>query len=123
MLYEIKSISKSEDGLKRRWFFDTTMDLLIWLDAADRVVGIQLCYDKDKSPRAVTWFQKEGYQHNSVDLGEDKRGRRGGSPIMGSDDVFDAPMVAEQFKKLGENIDPAIYEITYEKLLEYNTNA
>ncbi|MCG8614753.1 MAG: hypothetical protein MI802_00945 [Desulfobacterales bacterium] len=123
MLYEIKNISKSEEGLKRRWFFDTTMDLLIWLDASDQVVGIQLCYDKEKSSRALTWFQKEGYRHNKVDLGDEKRGRRGGSPILGSDDLFDASTIAGQFKRLGANIDSEIYEITYEKLLAYNTDA
>ena len=42
---------------KKRWFFDHEIDLLIWLNADNEIVGFQLCYDKLNNPHALTWFK------------------------------------------------------------------
>lgn len=40
MLYEIKNIRQYEGEQKRRWFFDREIDLTVWFDESDDIVGV-----------------------------------------------------------------------------------
>lgn len=119
MLYEIKNVEQREAYLRRRWFFDHQVDLLVWLDPKEEIHGFQLCYDKDDNPHALTWFEDKGYGHNKVDESDDSLGRRRGSPILVADGVFESDRVAKIFKELSNDIEERISKFVYDKIIEY----
>ena len=119
MLYEINKIDQKEEPLKRRWFFDHQLDLLVWLDRNDEIHGFQLCYDKDDNSHALTWFEDKGFGHNKVDEADDSLGRWRGSPILVSDGVFEADRIAKIFREKSTNIEDRISRFVYEKIVEY----
>ena len=118
MLLEIRDVRQFEDDDFRRWFMDEFFDLIVWYDERNRITGFQLCYDKDRRERALTWRSNRGYSHTGVDDGE-RPGSSKMSPILAADGVFDSASVAERFKKESERIDPAVVAFVYEKVTQY----
>lgn len=118
MLREIKDVRQIKDEPHRRWFTDEHFDLVIWDEEAD-IVGFQLCYDKAKDERAVTWKLESGFSHNAVDGGEDRTGRYKASPILLADGGFDAQRVAAVFHDQRGAMDTKSSDFIYLKLLEY----
>src|SRR5438309_10513940 len=55
---------------RRRWFASADLDLIVWFDDADSPIAFQLCYDKLRSERALTWKPDTGFVHMVVDSGE-----------------------------------------------------
>jgi hypothetical protein len=86
MLHQIKDVGQIKGEPHCRWFTDEHFALVIW----DEIVGFQLCYDKSRSERAITWKAGSGFSHNAVDGGEDRAARYKGSPILVADGVVDA---------------------------------
>jgi hypothetical protein len=119
MLYEIRNIDQKEKNLKRKWFYDYDLDLLIWLDRKNEIYGFQLCYDKDDNPHALTWFVDKGFFHNKIDEGDNKIGRRRGSPLLIANGVFDSERIANYFKMNSHDIEAKIAKFVYDKILEY----
>lgn len=123
MLNEIKNIKQYDEEPQRRWFFDPSMDLLIWSDEAENIVGFQLTYDRPSNPKALTWWQESGYVHNRVDDGEclDTVIHKG-TTILLSDDVFDIQKVARLFEKESGDIDSNVSDFVFEKITNYTEN-
>ena len=122
MLYEIKSIRQYEGESRRRWFFDNEVDLTVWVDEPDGIVGFQLCYDKIKSHHALTWRRDSGYSHNRVDDGEsrDSVGRFKGTPILFMNGEFDRQRIADSFAQKSQDIPKRISRFVYEKIATYS---
>lgn len=120
VLYEIEKIKSYENEPKRRWFFNHDIDLTVWFDDSDRIIGFQLCYDKPGNPHAVTWWEKSGYHHHEVDDGE-KTGvlSSKGIPILLADGVFEKDKIAGLFFEKSREIDPAISTFVHDRLLHY----
>ena len=122
MFREIPKLRQNPDEPKRRWFYDSNaeMDLIVWLDTASEVLSFQLFYKKAKGSQcALTWRRQTGFTHDKVDDGEGRPGKHKATPVLFPDGSFDARGVAVRFKNAGENIDPAISDFVYHKLLEY----
>ncbi len=51
---------------------DDYFDLIVWYAADESAHGFQLCYDKLRNERAVTWIRDEGIRHDRVDSGESR---------------------------------------------------
>jgi len=120
MLYEIKRIDQKDPGLKRRWFYDEQMDLLVWFDEEEKIAGFQLSYDKLTNPHTLTWFKNKGYRHNILDIERNKIGRRKGIPILLlPNGLFEKDKVAEDFKKNSTDIDNQVSKFVYNKILSY----
>jgi hypothetical protein len=117
MLYEIKNVQQEEGGPFCRWFADREFDLFVWYNPDDTFYGFQLCYQKDKDEKALTWKEKSGFVHEKVDIGS--RERSNVTPILVSDGVFPKNRVAELFQKKSEEIDPVIARFVYKKILEF----
>ena len=84
---------------QRRWFSSSDLDLIVWCDAAGAPVAFQLCYDKGRRERALTWEPGTGLVQSAVDDGEFNVGMRyKATPILGPDGPLDIPRVAERFK-------------------------
>jgi hypothetical protein len=117
MLHEIKDVRQIRDEPHRRWFADEQFDLVIW-DEENDIVGFQLCYDKSRDERAITWKLESGFSHNAVDGGEDRAGRYKGTPILTADGSFDAERVAAVFLGHSGALDAKSSDFIYLKLLE-----
>ncbi|MBN2531619.1 MAG: hypothetical protein JXB88_01940 [Spirochaetales bacterium] len=117
MLKEIINVKQYETEGYRRWFSDDFFDLIIWYEDK-KIVGFQLCYDKQGLERSLTWLKDKGFSHNKIDDGE-KPGHSKMTPILVADGIFEKEKIAEAFKKASKNIDPVISSFVYSKLIEY----
>lgn len=82
----------------RRWFSSAELDLIVWCDGGGAPVAFQLCYDKGRSERALTWEPDTGLVHSAVDDGEFEIGMRyKATPVLEPDGPLDVPRVAERF--------------------------
>ena len=124
MLREHTNVSQIEGEPRRRWFADDYFDLIVWFDESDDIFGFQLCYDKSRNERALTWFEDTGYMHHRVDDGEHTIDIiRKATPILVSDGIFDHIEIAGLFKEQSTKIEERIYHFVYEKISQFQKNA
>lgn len=118
MLSEIRNARQVAAEGFRRWFTDEYFDLIVWYNDDGRLIGFQLCYDKEERERALTWTRARGFQHDRVDSGE-VPGHSKMTPIIVADGAFDAAPVAERFRVASAAIEPGIAEFVFETLRVY----
>ncbi len=118
MLSEIRNPRQVPAEGFRRWFTDEYFDLIVWYNDDGRLIGFQLCYDKEERERVVTWTLAHGFQHDRIDSGE-VPGRAKMTPIIVADGAFNAAPIAERFKEASANIEPGIASFVSERLNEY----
>jgi hypothetical protein len=118
MLQEMK-VKQVEGDLKRRWFADDYFDLIVWLDDGGSIHGFQLCYDKQRDERAMTWTRDHGYAHNRIDSGEDLP-TENRSPILVADGVFQKDDIGSRFEKSSEGLEPEIRDLVLEKVRAFS---
>ncbi len=116
---EVRNVRQIAGESKRRWFTDGDMDLTVWLNDRQEIVGFQLCYDKSAAERALTWKQASGFLHNRVDDGEGRPGRHKGTPILIPDGLFKVEKIAGQFLSKSRHLEPELSTFVYHRLLEY----
>ncbi len=119
MLAEVRGVRQIEKEGFRRWFGDSFFDLIVWFEEGDSISGFQLCYDKSKKERALTWRRQGGYIHEKIDDGEIP-GRMKMTPILVPDGAFAKDTIAERFRREAENIDAEIRDLVYQKLLAFD---
>jgi hypothetical protein len=118
VLTEIHNARQIEGEGFRRWFTDDYFDLIVWYDEEKRLVGFQLCYDKQRRERALTWTREHGFQHNRIDAGETP-GHSKMTPIIVADGVFSRDPIAERFRASSDGIEPDIARFVLEALMRY----
>ena len=124
MLKEHTNVRQIKDEPRRRWFADDYFDLIVWVDERHDIVGFQLCYDKSRHERALTWFKHTGYMHHRVDDGEHTIDMfRKATPILISDGSFDHKKIASLFKEQSTEIEQKISKFVYEKISQFQKNA
>jgi hypothetical protein len=119
MLKEIRDVRQIPGDARRRVFSSGGLDLTVWFDDRNGIVGFELCYDKEKNERAVRWSRVEGFLHQKVDDGENRPGRYNSTPILVPDGVFPAQKTSRLFKENSRDIDQSIADFVYRMLLEY----
>jgi len=119
MLHEITHLRQTNRSLKKRWFNSVDMDLFVWYhDSAP--VKFQLSYNKQNEERAISWDFHHGFQHYRIDSGESYPHQYKRTPIM-----FDfcnqenLPELARNFLAASENIDIAVADFIYARLMAY----
>jgi len=95
---------------RRRWFSSPDLDLIVWLDDAEALIGFQLCYDKTRGERALTWRADRGYDHSAVDDGEVRPTQYKGTPILVADGHLDRVRVFELFREASDGVPRRIRE-------------
>jgi len=118
MLCEIRNPRQIAAEGFRRWFTDEYFDLIVWYNDDGRLIGFQLCYDKEERERALTWTLARGFQHDMVDAGE-VPGHSKMTPIIVADGAFNAAPVARRFREASASIEPGIASFVYERLSAY----
>ena len=114
MLYELKGVERHKGEPKRKWFVDDEIDLCVWFDEQDNIIGFQQVYDKSIDIHALTWHDKKGFSHNRV---VDDHWHLPNTLV--ADGLFENDRVATLFKNQAKEIDSELYDFVYKKLLEY----
>lgn len=117
----LKECSASEtEKESRRWFTDEHLDLIVWTEpGGGSIAGFQLCYDKGRQERALTWIKNRGYAHERVDDGEDTPSKNS-TPILLPDGACPIGELADIFSRKSTAIDPSIRSFIMQKLAEYH---
>jgi hypothetical protein len=120
MLKEWQSVRQVPEDGYRRWFTDHDFDLIIWYpdEKQKEITGFQLCYDKSRHERALTWKKSEGYLHNKVDDGDITFGNKR-TPILVPDGVFAREKVRDLFLKAAKEVDSDIVSFVVAKLEKF----
>ena len=122
MLYELTEVRQVPDEGFRRWFRDGYFDLIVWYDAdasgnpVGEPTGFQLCYDRGRRERAVTWRRTGTFVHERVDDGEVLGPKR--TPVMQSAGAFDATGMVARFERESYRIDNAVVQLVRSVLSE-----
>lgn len=118
-LRELPDARQVEGEPKRRWFSSPDLDLIVWLDAADAPVGFQLCYDKTRGERALTWRAERGYDHAAVDDGEHGPAQYKRTPILVADGHFNRERVQAIFMEASESVPEGIRNFVTDRIHVY----
>jgi hypothetical protein len=102
----------------RRWFAAHGLDLIVWVDEADQIVGFQLCYEKKHKEFALTWKRHQGFNHSAVDAGE-QLPTRNNTPILVPDGAFDPEFVTGLFERASDNVPEPIRSLVVGALRRY----
>ena len=106
------------DDVPRRWFADETFELIVWFDEHGRIFGFQLCYNRTRLERALTWTAKGGYAHNRVDDGEASPVRNRTPILLTQEEVAECTGL-ERFRAACTDIDPLISDFVEERVQAY----
>lgn len=118
MLREITAIRQNSSEQQRRWFTDADMDLFVWF--CDQVpAGFQLSYGKGGIEDSISWKRDTGFSHHWVDDGENRHGRYKMTPIMLGQPALNIRQIARSFLAASEDLDPALADFIYARLLEH----
>jgi hypothetical protein len=119
MLKEAKHVMQVPGEPRRRWFDDDYFDLIVWFEPGDEFFGFQLCYDRERKPRALTWTQKHGYKHTGIDTGEHVTGNSKSAPVLVADGLFDTNAVAKKLEAAAREMPHEIAVFVLEKVRAY----
>ncbi len=116
MLAERRNVRQIPGEGFRRWFTDEYFDLIVWYDSERlRITGFQLCYDRLRNERALTWTERYGFSHTGIDDGQ-VPGSHPASPVLTADGFFDGERVLDRFRSSCREIDPDVAEFVRERL-------
>ena len=118
-LNEVREFRWTRSEPQRRWFRSDDLDLIVWCDEAGMPRGFQLCYDKPRSRRALTWLPELGFLHAALDDGDDVDSRHEQTRILVGHGHFDAKRVSERFAGATAQIPPEIAGFVDAKLRQH----
>jgi hypothetical protein len=102
----------------RRWISDDYFDLMVWYTPGDAIHGFQLCYDKPRWERALTWLSDRGFSHMEVDSGEDDP-HTNRAPVLVPDGSFPAETVLAEFARRATALPRDLRKLVTEKISEF----
>ena len=123
VLIEIPNASQVPGEPQRRWFTSDDLDLVVWCDESGRPSAFQLCYDKGRSERALTWKPDRGFSHVAVDDGERVRGKHKATPILLGEAPLSATLITERFAHASTGLPAAFVEFVSARLAELPDHA
>ena len=101
----------------RRWFSSADLDLIVWCDAGGAPVAFQLCYDKGRNERALTWEPSTGLSQSTVDDGESEPGLRyKATPVLAPDGALEVRRVAAHFDAASAGVPGEISDFVRKRL-------
>ena len=115
MLREVKSRERSAAG-DGRWFADDFFELIVWLDERSTVESFQLCYDRGRRERALTWSRGKGLRHDSVDDGESSA-LKNQTPLYREGGEFDRADVLRRFQSASVLLPGSIAACVADKIV------
>lgn len=116
MLVELKDARQIHGEPIRRWFMSPAMDLIIWHDEHMKPIGFQLCYDKGRHEKAITWHQGGELVHSAIHAGEDTGLKHKESPILVGDGSPDFVYIKEHFTEQSGKLPPEVARLVLSAL-------
>ena len=115
-----ENVRKTDEGQepRRRWSSDEYFDPVVWQASGDGIVGFQLCYDKVRTERAVSWTRSRGYGHFRVESGEDTPVKNMTPVLVSAEAPAKDPLLA-RFSEASRTLDPIIRDFILQRLREY----
>ena len=107
-LREVVDVRQIPGEARRRWFASDDLDLIVWSEPSGEPHAFQLCYDKPRAERALTWRPGEGLRHMIVDDGEGVDFKWKGTPILLPDGAFDPDRLRQRFLEASPGLPPEI---------------
>jgi len=101
----------------RRWFADDFFELIVWADERSNLEGFQLCYDRGRCERALTWTKANGLQHDVVDDGESSP-LKNQTPLFQKGGEFDRADILRRFQSASAFLPRTIAEFVENKIGE-----
>lgn len=119
MLQEFHRVTQEPGGQgRRRWFQGSGFELVVWLDAAERLEGFQICYVGTlQREHALTWRRLGGFAHNRVDTG-DTRPDKNLTPILVPDGAVPWDRLRREFAECSEGMEEALRDFVTARLAE-----
>ncbi len=117
MLKEIKNTSQVSGEPRRRWFWTSGLDLVVWQGDAEDVVGFELCYGED-AEEAIVWHPHRGLAHAFVDTGEQFAGRHKSAPVLEPGGCLDIQRVLRLLNEKRGALEPSILGFICRKIIE-----
>jgi hypothetical protein len=102
----------------RRWFSNESFDLVVWFDDLGAIEGFQLCYDRSRVERALTWTPIHGYRHFRVDAGE-ATPLKNLAPILVPDGEFPKDHIIAAFVEAASALELPIRSFVLQRLREF----
>lgn len=118
MLMELPLRRRNAEDAQRRWFFSHEQELIVWLDESGQIRGFQLCYDKNRSERAITWRRERGFEHAVVDDGHCFAGDCR-TPFLYPNGHCDVGRVIARFREGAQALPVEVRRLVIERLGEY----
>ena len=120
MLHEIAKPRQVSGEGPGRWFTDPYFDLIVWYERERTVIaGFQLCYDKERDERAVTYRRGQGFDHKRIDYSE-VSGRIKMTLVVVPDGTFNYSTIAERSRRQSQKIEPEVREFVHKMLTSYS---
>jgi len=123
MLTEISKPRQIEGEAYRRWFSSEDMDLIVWQQSKQgQIIGFQLCYDKERHEKALTWKTASGFTHTCVDDGEDHKTKYKSTPILFNNTQPNIDLLLALFKQQSGQLDQHLLDLISDKICAYPAN-
>ena len=115
MLIESSQVTQERNtDIRRRWFVDDGMDLIVWYRTDGSAEGFQLCYDaEDGREQALTWRAAHGFSHARVDSG-DTRPDKNMTPILVRGGAVPWARVKAEFDQRASQLEPAVRSLVHD---------
>lgn len=119
----LREVTSTESAVEphRRWFADDFFELIVWLDETSTVEGFQLCYDRGRRERALTWTEAKGFRHDAVDDGESSP-LKNQTPLFRKGGDFDGGEILRRFRSASALLPRTIAEFVDSKISEMGSN-
>jgi hypothetical protein len=115
---EFNRVRQEPGAGSRRWFQGGGLELIVWLDAAGRLEGFQLCYPGElQREHALTWRPAGGFSHARVDAG-DTRPDKNLTPILVADGAVPWQKLRREFAAVGDGLEPGLRDFVTARLVE-----
>ena len=115
----LREVAIARTRERRRWFSDDDFDLIVWLDSRGAIRWFELCYDRSRVERALTWTPTHGYQHWRVDTGDASGLNYAMTPILEPDDTeFPKDRVIAAFVAAADALEPTLRSFVVQRLQE-----
>ena len=115
--YPIRPVTRDLD---RQFASDDYFDLFVWYEPDGQIHGFQLCYDKRRRERALTWTRNRGFMHARVDGGESSPNANG-TPILIPEGSFPSETVRREFLARSPLLAAEIRDLVLARLDEYES--
>lgn len=120
MLKEATNVTQIDGDPRRRWFWNNYLDLVVWFDDMDEIIGFQLYYDRHGDQAGLTWKEPSGYSQDNFEVREDPAGTYKPEAVIGFESMVRKEKIAEVFRKESLTVDKRIVDFIQKKIMSFS---